>query len=121
MENKLLVDEHDSQRVILTDDLHQLLAHYIREVFARRKYARVEMRPNVDINGRLIEFDATLYVDDYEFRVLENRLIVKLDCKTIGECTTNTDLIGWLFQLMDYVIEQCQVKNFRRICIPYEL
>ena len=110
-----------TEKRLSTEEIHRLLAFYIREVFARRRYARVNPMYTTDVEGMFIEFDSEFHVADYIFRVYKNKLIVEKNCKIIGECDTCAELIGWLFELLCYVIDQRQVKEFRRICFNCKL
>ena len=71
----------------------------------------------VDSDGRFIRFyTGEFKVADYSFDFFDNTLIVKKDCKTIGKCEINTELIGWLFKLLDFIIRQRHMKELRYLC-----
>lgn len=121
MKGSLNNRDKDALMVLSSEEIHQLLTYYIREIFARRRYARVHVYPTTN-NGKFVEFyDGEFEVDDYVFRIWDNKLCVQKNCKTIGECETNTKLMGWLFLLLEYVLDQCHIKELRRIYIHYEL
>ena len=120
MESNLNSRDQDDLMVLSSEEIHQLLTCYIREIFARRRYARVHVYPTTS-NGKFVKFEGEFEVDDYLFRMWDNKLSVQKNCKTIGECDTNAQLMGWFFLLLEYVIDQCHVKELRRIYIHYEL
>ncbi|MDE5794738.1 MAG: hypothetical protein K2I08_08455 [Muribaculaceae bacterium] len=122
MEENLTEKDENGLSVISSDEIYALLTNYIREVFARRRYARVHVCPTKGIDGKLIGFyNGEFEVDDYVFRICGHKLRVEKNCKIIGECDTNAELIGWLFILLNYVIDQCHVKELKRIYINFEL
>lgn len=119
--NEKLATEDTTPKALSREEILQLLTYYIKEVIARRRYARAHVCPSIGNNGRFIEFyDGTFDVADYTFRICDNKLSVQKCCKTIGECDTNTELIGWLFQLLGFIIDQCHVKELRAH-ISYDL
>ena len=122
MEDNLTDKDENGLIVTSSAEIYALLTYYIREVFARRRYARVHVCPTKGIDGKLIGFyNGEFEVDDYVFMICGHKLRVEKNCKIIVECDTNAELIGWLFILLNYVIDQCHVKELKRIYINFEL
>lgn len=62
----------------------------------------------------LINYRCDFDVADYTFTVCGNELSIEKNCKKIGECKAYTELIGWLLLLLEFVINQRHVKEFRK-------
>ncbi len=113
MEQKLSTKNDNSMQTLSSEEIHKLLTYYIREIVARRRYGRVYPCPRRNINGFLERYFGRFEVADYTFEIYGNKLSVQKGCKTIGECDTNEDIIVWLFQFLDFIIEQRHIKEFR--------
>ena len=78
MEENLTDKDENGLMGLSSDEIHQLLTYYIREVFARRRYARVHVYPTTGIDGKFNGFyDGEFEVDDYVFRICYNKLSVQ--------------------------------------------
>ena len=100
-----------------SEEIYQILTKCIRDVFARRKFGYANVMSNYDINGAFMGFYISEFaVGDYSFRLYGNDLEVEKDGVIIGKCKTEGEIIGWLFQLLEYVISNSHVKDMIRVC-----
>lgn len=120
-----LMDKADANmknQQMTKEEIYDLLDRSLRDQFARRRLGRAYVIEEVNMDDVFIKFyESSFEIGDLCFTVRDNILTVKKDDLKIGECDTSSELMGWLFFMLKFIIDQRHVKEFIRLCLTCKL